>query len=229
MNVNVTPIWSSWAFCRCTSSSRNVTGLIMDSERQNASESGPRRCLRITLPRRRWRLDTPRTLQVFSTGGVSLLVRCHSSLFTMPGSCFWFALTENCILTSHESQHTHTNTQLRTRTHKYRLIFHTVTPSLNSTQSWTNYFLLYQHFQSSKRGRKKKNNTPLGDTHTQTHSTHVLPPFSITQPSPCLTLPKSLEVAKCGHACLASWTDCAREGNKTQMYTNTGWCQLRDS
>lgn len=117
MNVNVTPIWSSWAFCRCTSNSRNVTGLIMDSERQNASESGPQRCLRITLPHRRWRLDTPRTLQVLSTGGVSLLVRCHSCLFKMPGSCFWFALTQNCISTSHESPHTHKYTITYMHTH----------------------------------------------------------------------------------------------------------------
>lgn len=200
----------------------------MDSERQNASESDPQRCLQITLPHRRWRLDTLRTLQVLSTGGVSLLVRCHSSRFTMPGSCFWFALTQKGIITSHESPHTHEYTITYKHTHTYRLIFLTVTPSLNSTQSWTNNFLLYQHFQRSKRGGKKQIIHHLA-THTQTHGTHVLPPFSITQPSPCLTLPKSLEVAKCGHACLASWTDCAREGNKTQMYTNTGWCQLRDS
>lgn len=44
-----------------------------------------------------------------------------------------------------------------------------------------------------------------------------------------LTLPKSLELAKSGHACLACWTDCARKENKTQMYTNSWWCQWRDS
>lgn len=181
VNVNVAPIWSLRAFCRCTSSSRNVTGLIMDSERQSASESGPQRCLRITLPRRRWRLDTLRTLQVLSTGGVSLLVRCHSSLFTMPGSCFWFALTQNSIITSH-NLHTRMNTQLRTRTHSYRLIFRTVTPSLNSTQSWTNYFLLYQHFQSSKRGGKKQTIHLLA-THTHKHTA----PMS-SHPSPLLSL-----------------------------------------
>lgn len=55
------------------------------------------------------------------------------------------------------------------------------------------------------------------------------PFFCVSPLSPRLTLPESLEVAKCGHGCLACWTDCARKENKTQMYTNSSRCQWRDS
>ena len=69
-------------------------------------------------------------------------------------------------------------------------------------------------------GRGRKANTESMPAH---------PPLCISPLPPCLTLPKSLELAKSGHACLACWTDCARKENKTQMYTNSWWCQWRDS